>query len=131
MDDILVLSPTRWRLKKAVKVVNQVLGSLRLEKHPEKTFIGRIERGFDFLGYHFSPKGLTAAKETLKRFIERATRFYEREPGEPCGSSRLGVYMMRWIRWVSVGLGGETSGLAGSSFPSPVPLKYQSCQPAA
>jgi len=22
-----------------------------LEKHPDKTFIGRIERGFDFLGY--------------------------------------------------------------------------------
>jgi RNA-directed DNA polymerase len=33
MDDILVLAPTRW-------------------KHPDKTFIGRIERGFDFLGYH-------------------------------------------------------------------------------
>ncbi len=28
MDDILVLSPTRWRLRKAVKVVNQVLGPL-------------------------------------------------------------------------------------------------------
>ncbi len=37
---------------------NQVLGSLRLEKHPEKTFIGKIENGFDFLGYHFSRKGL-------------------------------------------------------------------------
>ena len=28
MDDILVLSPTRWRLRKAVKAVNEVLGSL-------------------------------------------------------------------------------------------------------
>lgn len=50
MDDILVLSPTRWRLRKAVKVLNQVLGSLRLGKHPGETFIGRIKRGFDFLG---------------------------------------------------------------------------------
>jgi hypothetical protein len=33
IDDVLVLSPTRWRLRKAVKAVNQVLGSLRLEKH--------------------------------------------------------------------------------------------------
>ena len=44
MDDILVLAPTRWRLRKAVKRVNAVLGCLRLEKHPAKTFIGRIER---------------------------------------------------------------------------------------
>jgi len=49
MDDILVLAPTRWKLRRAVAVVNHILGALRLEKHPEKTFIGRIARGFDFL----------------------------------------------------------------------------------
>jgi len=48
MDDILVLAPTRWKLRHAVKVVNQGLASLRLEKHPEKTLIGRIESGFAF-----------------------------------------------------------------------------------
>ncbi len=47
MDDILVLAPTRWRLRKAVKAV---LGSLCLLKHPDTTFVGRTERGFDFLG---------------------------------------------------------------------------------
>ena len=50
MDDILVLAPTRWRLRKAVKAVNEVLGSLCLLKHPDKTFVCRTERGFDFLG---------------------------------------------------------------------------------
>ncbi len=50
MDDILVLAPTRWRLRKAVKAVNEVLGSLGLLMHPGKTFVGRTERGFDFLG---------------------------------------------------------------------------------
>ncbi len=64
IDDILVLSPTRWKLKKAVKAVNHVLNSLNLEKHPDKTFIGRIEKGFDFLGYHFSPDGLCVAKSS-------------------------------------------------------------------
>ena len=29
-----------------------------LDKDPDKTFIGRIERGFDFLGYHVTPEGL-------------------------------------------------------------------------
>ncbi len=47
MDDILVLAPTRWRLRKAV---NEILDSLGLLKHPDKTFVGRTERGFDFLG---------------------------------------------------------------------------------
>ncbi len=49
MDDIVVLAPSRWKLRRAVKAVNEVLGGLRLEKHPNKTFIGRIEKGFDFL----------------------------------------------------------------------------------
>ena len=51
-----------------------------MEKHPDKTFIGRIERGFDFLGYHFNPAGLTVAKATIEKFVARATRLYEQEP---------------------------------------------------
>ncbi len=82
MDDILVLAPTRWRLRKAVKAVNEVLGSFCLLKHPDKTFIGRIERGFDFLGYHFGPEGLTLAAKTVENFVARAIRLYEQEPGE-------------------------------------------------
>jgi hypothetical protein len=44
-------------LRKAVKAADQALGSLRLKKHPDKTFIGQIGKRFDFLGYHFSPEG--------------------------------------------------------------------------
>ncbi|MGA3115027.1 MAG: hypothetical protein ABSF90_11425 [Syntrophobacteraceae bacterium] len=72
-------------------------GSLRLEKHSGKTFIGRMERGFDFLGDHLSPKGLTVVKETLKRFVSHATRLYEQGPGEPYDSPRLGLYIKRWL----------------------------------
>jgi hypothetical protein len=38
---------------------NQTFVEVRLEKHPEKTSIGRAELGFDFFGYEFSPKGLS------------------------------------------------------------------------
>ena len=82
-----------------------MLGSLRLEKHPDKTFIGKIERGFDFLGYHFSGDGLRMAKATIQRFVERATRLYEQECVEPDGSSTLGMYVRRWIGWASGALG--------------------------
>ena len=94
MDDILVLAPTRWKLRTAVKVVNQVLSSLKLEKHPDKTYIGRVDNGFDWLGYHIRPSGLSVAQKTLENFVARARRLYEQEPRE--GSfSRLGEYVRR------------------------------------
>jgi len=52
MDDILILSKTRWHNRKAIKAMNQIFNQLK--QHPDKTLLGRIERGFDFLGYHFS-----------------------------------------------------------------------------
>ncbi|MEE9220605.1 MAG: reverse transcriptase domain-containing protein [candidate division NC10 bacterium] len=99
MDDIVVLAPSRWKLRRAVKAVNDVLAGLRLEKHPDKTFIGKIEKGFDFLGYHFSRTGLTVAKATIEKFVERATRLYEQDREEPLSPSRLGVYARRWLAW--------------------------------
>jgi RNA-directed DNA polymerase len=97
MDDILFLAPTRWKLRDAVKIVNQVLGSLDLEKRPDKTFVGRIERGFDFLGYHFSRQGLMLTKQTIANFIEKASRLYEQELGRPSDASPLGMHVKRWL----------------------------------
>ena len=128
MDDILILAPTRWKLKKAIRVLNQTFNELKLEKHPDKTVMGRIEKGFDFLGYHFSPKGLTVAKKTLTRFVERAARLYEQERGEPCGSPQLGLYVRRWERWVEGGLGVYKENPAGAgSLPKAAtwPLRWR------
>ena len=104
MDDILILTKTRWHNRRAVRQLNQCLGALKLEKHPDKTFIGRIEKGFDFLGYHFSREGLRVADETVKRFIAKATRLYEQEKGKPEGFPLLGLYVQRWSRWCGAGL---------------------------
>ncbi len=99
MDDWLVIAPTRWKLRKAVRMVNTVLERLLLEKHPDKTFIGRAERGFDFLGYHFSPDRLTVAVGTLRRFVDRIARLYE----QGADYLRIGLYVKRWWQWVSCG----------------------------
>jgi RNA-directed DNA polymerase len=40
MDDVLVLAPTRHKLRRAVRVLNQAFDALGLEKHPDKTFSG-------------------------------------------------------------------------------------------
>ena len=70
---LLVLSPTRWRLRKAVEAVNEVLGSLGLLKHPDKTFNGRTERGFPV--------------QTVTPLSGRAARRAPRKPvqRQPCG----------------------------------------------
>jgi len=46
-----------------------------LEKHPDKIFIGFIDKTFDFFGYHFSPEGLRVAQSTLNNFLGKAARF--------------------------------------------------------
>ncbi len=76
MDDILILAPTRWKLKKAIRVLNETFNELKLEKHPDKTSMGRIEKGFDFPGYHFNPQGLSLAQKTIDDFVEKALRLY-------------------------------------------------------
>ncbi|MCT7964308.1 hypothetical protein NG791_26880 [Laspinema sp. D1] len=48
---------------KAIKAVNQVMADLRVEKPPDKTFIGRRSRGFDFLGYWFLLQGFGGCPE--------------------------------------------------------------------
>ena len=85
------------------RAVNGELGALGLEKAPGKTFIGRIERGFDFLGYRFGPDGLSVAKKTIENFVAPAIRLYEQEPGDACVSTRFGLYVRRWVRWTGAG----------------------------
>ena len=58
MDDILILAPSRWQLRRAIATMNGVLADLGLEQHPDKTTIGPVARGFDFLGYTYSAAGL-------------------------------------------------------------------------
>ena len=76
----------------------------QLEKYPDKTFIGKIEKGFDFLGYHFCRAGLRVADVTWNRFIEKATRLYEQEQAAPEGAALLGLYVRRWVRWAGAGM---------------------------
>lgn len=108
MDDILLLTRTHGQLRRAVRVLNEQLNALRLEKHPDKTFIGRIERGFDFLGYAFSRAPLRLARQTLARHDLRRHRLYEQQSKKKATSSEVALnleaYAMRWRRWCRAGL---------------------------
>jgi len=106
MDDVIVLAPTRWKLRRAVRIVNECLAALGLEKHPDKTFIGRVGRGFDFLGYRLGPHGLRLAEQTWQRFAQRAARLQERERDGRAPRGALGAYVPRWRRWARAGVAG-------------------------
>ena len=108
MDDWVILAPTRWKLREAIRLVNQTLAELHVEQHPDKTFIGRISRGFDFLGYAFTPMGLEAAPQAVERCVERVSRLYERS----VDVIHIGTYVRRWLRWARSGLKALGEGLS-------------------
>jgi hypothetical protein len=58
-DDWGVLAPTHWKVRAAIRFVKQTLAALKVQQHQDKTFVGRIRRGFDLLGYTVSTVGLT------------------------------------------------------------------------
>ncbi len=100
MDDWVILAPTRWKLRKAIKATNQVMSELRVIKHPDKTFIGRVARGFDFLGYWFSPVGLGIARKTVERMVENMPQCVRRVHR----ARKADAYFQRWCRWVKGGI---------------------------
>jgi len=56
-------------------------------------------------------EGLAIAEKTLDNFVERAIRLYEQGPGEQYGSTRLGEYVERWVRWPDSGLTSKEAAL--------------------
>jgi hypothetical protein len=108
MDDILILSKTRWHNRQVVKALNHWFNRLKVWQHPDKTFIGKIERGFDFLGYHFSRKPLCLASITLQKHVGRYNQLYEQQKTKKASSLELafilGQYRKRWQCWCSAGL---------------------------
>jgi hypothetical protein len=74
---------------------------LRVRKHPDKTFIGRVERGFDFLGYFLKPEMVNVSISTLKRFALRISLLYE----QSADIVSIGEYVRHWLKWVRSGVG--------------------------
>ncbi|OGV59776.1 MAG: hypothetical protein A2283_10985 [Lentisphaerae bacterium RIFOXYA12_FULL_48_11] len=75
--------------------------SLGLGLHKQKRFVGRINKGFDFLGYQIQPgRKLRPSPESLKRLVIRARRLYV----HGVGINRLWQYVSRWSGWLWGGL---------------------------
>ncbi len=85
---------------------------IAFEERTDKMFIGRIGRGFVFLGYQMNAAGLVGiAPPTIKRFVERIHQLYEQDV-----LKHIGQYVRRWLIWVRSGLDGVNPAYAGFSF---------------
>ena len=116
IDDWVILAKTRWHLRRAVRVMNEVLARLGLAQHPDKTFIGRVSRGFDFLGVDFQPGApLAPSAVSLARKTEKIARLYE----QGASHERIGRYRQHWQKWLHSLIGQPTP--AGSTPPAATP----------
>lgn len=125
MDDLLVLAPSRWSLRRAKAKLHRLLQPLKLDLHPDKTYLGRIDKGFDFLGYHHAPRHFSLAEVTRARFHARCCRLYEQHRQEASANPArvfpaLDDYVRRWRRWARAGLG-DLGGQLNLDFATPEP----------
>ena len=100
MDDWVVLCKTRNRLRQVIKATHKILNTLQLTCHPDKTMMGRTDKGFDFLGYHIKPETLTVSHITLERAQAKLQQLYEQKVSQ----SRLAQYWRRFLQWCRAGL---------------------------
>ena len=101
MDDWVILTKTRHQLRRVTKKMHQIMNRLKFKLALDKTYIGRIKRGFDFLGYRFSHQGIIGlAQKTITNFKERLSRLYE----SGASSQRVAQYVRNWMRWCVAGI---------------------------
>jgi len=76
VDDWIVLTKSRTMLRKIIKKTHNILNTLHLTMHPNKTYIGKIQKGFNFLGYFYQPSRLLPSLESIRRVHERSAVRY-------------------------------------------------------
>ena len=88
---------------------------LKVDKHPDKTYIGKIEHGFDFLGYQFMGSQLTVAKKTVEKRVLHWHQLYEQQKQKKATSEEMAFvldrYVKRWPRLAAAGLQGIKIGV--------------------
>merc|ERR1711990_808458 len=58
MDDWVILAKTRCQVRKVVRLMHQVMAKLQFKLAVAKTYIGKVSKGFEFLGYWIGSSGI-------------------------------------------------------------------------
>lgn len=102
MDDFIILTKKRWHLRKAIATLNRYFQHFGFTQHPDKTFIGRIAKGFDWMGFWFTDKGCTGvAPRAVQNHLTKLHRLYEQTRHLPAQeqAKRVSSYVTRWRAW--------------------------------
>lgn len=103
MDDFVLLTRTRWQLRRSVKRMHEFFNLSGFATHPDKTQLGRIEHGFDWLGLWFTPTGTSIAPRALENHRAQRMRLYEqarrRGLSQTAIDERVQAYEARWNIW--------------------------------
>lgn len=94
MDDWVIMVKSKHQLRKVIKLTHNILNRLKLKMHPQKTFLGCIRRGFDFLGVHFGETP-EISKTSLENHRSKIAQRYAQGASKAC----IGDYIARWSSW--------------------------------
>lgn len=100
MDDFIIITTTRHKLRRAVKILKQRLHEFGFVLHPDKTQLGRTQKGFDWMGLWFTDKGITAfAPRATEKHRLKCRQLYEhiRYLNPKVQAARMALYRRRWM----------------------------------
>ncbi|ELT4326226.1 transposase [Salmonella enterica] len=101
MDDFIILAPTRWTLRRAVRNLKHFLYNFGFTLHPDKTQLGKTKRGFDWMGLWFKQHGIhSIAPRAVSKHRLQCRRLYEqiRHLNKDLQAARMAMYRRRWQR---------------------------------
>ncbi len=102
MDDILILAKTRSALKKAIVTCRKNVEQLKLKLSFEKTYVGRSNKKFSFLGYYLqSSSQLEVPSQTITKSLARVTSLLEQQV---LTKERLEKHVRGFVNWAKGGL---------------------------
>ena len=88
MDDGIIFVKTRWQLWRVIKNMHEVVHGLKLKLDLDKTFIGRIHKGVDFVGYRFNASGLCGlVQRTIDHHWNKRLRLDEQSASDQRGQA--------------------------------------------
>ncbi len=80
-DDALVLklvpSKRRWPLRRTIHSLNEQMKECGFALYPDKTQIGRLEKGFDWMGLLFDEADVRRSPRSLQMLMDKTLRLYE------------------------------------------------------
>lgn len=81
-DDVVIFCHERRQAIEILAYVRQVLGKLKLELNEEKTCVRSFAQGFDFLGFHFTRRGVKVSSKSLKGLYRKVREVTQRQQGD-------------------------------------------------